>query len=319
MNLTKTTIAVSLLAAMSAPAMASNDINFYGKANVGLQSSDEGGEKTTEVKSNASRLGVNGELAVNDNLSVVYKAEMQLEMADDSADNIKARNQYVGLKGDFGTVLLGRNDTMLKQSQGKIDLFSDYEGDIKNLWKGENRMGETLTYTTPKFGDFYAGITYVAEGDKDQISKNNGDDGFSAALMYGDAKLKKSQFFASIAIDSDIEGYDNMRASAQTKFGALTLGLIVHNQEEVESGNETSGVMVSAAYKINDFTLKGQVQSAEEDFGDDVEYMAYSVGVDYALAKNAKLFAWATSIDNDKSLTGEEDSTFLSTGIEYKF
>ncbi|NMP14931.1 porin [Thalassotalea sp. Y01] len=319
MNLTKTTIALSLMTAMSAPAFAADEISFYGKANIGLQSSDEAGESETEVKSNSSRVGVNGELKVSDSLSVVYKAEAQLEMADDEADNIKARNQYVGLKGNLGTVLLGRNDTMVKQSQGKIDLFSDYEGDIKNLWKGENRMGETLTYITPKFGDFYAGFTYVAEGDKDQKAKNEGDAGFSAALMYGDAKLKKSDWFASVAFDSEVEGYDNMRASVQTKIAGIKLGLIAHSQEEVESGDETTGFMVSAAYKINDFTIKGQVQTAEEDFGDDAEFMSYSIGVDYALAKNAKLFAWATSIDNDEDVTGEDDSTYLSTGIEYKF
>ena len=32
---------------------------------------------------------------------------------------------------------------MMKQSQGKVDLFSDLNADIKVLWKGENRMADT--------------------------------------------------------------------------------------------------------------------------------------------------------------------------------
>ncbi|WP_371186453.1 porin [Thalassotalea maritima] len=315
MNLTKTSIALSLMAVMSAPAMAADEINFYGKANIGLQFSDEGGESQTEVKSNSSRLGVNGGLKVNDTLSVVYKAEVQIDMANDDADHIKGRNQYVGLKGDFGTVLLGRNDTMLKQSQGKIDLFSDYEGDIKNLWKGENRMGETLTYITPKIGDFSAGITYVAEGDKDQ----NGEAGVSAAVFYGDKGLKNSDWFASFAVDNEVDGEDAMRFNLATKLAGVKLGFIAHQHEKASTGEQTKGLLVSAAYKIDSITLKGQVQTAEEDFGDEASYAAYSLGLDYALAKNAKVFAWATSFDNDKSITGDEDSTFISTGFEYKF
>ncbi|WNC73423.1 porin [Thalassotalea psychrophila] len=318
MNLVKTTMALTIAATFTAPVMASDEINFYGKANVGLQYSDEGGESQTEVKSNASRLGVTGDLKVNDSLSVVYKAEVQIEMADDSddTDNIKGRNQYIGLKGNFGTVLLGRNDTMLKQSQGKIDLFSDYEGDIKNLWKGENRMGESVSYVSPKFGDFSAGVTYVAEGDDDQ----GGEAGISTAVFYGDSGLKKSNWFASVALDSEVDGEDAMRFNVATKLGAFKLGFIAHSQEVVATGEETTGFMFSAAYKLNkDFTLKGQVQTAEEDFGDKAEKTAFTAGVDYALAKNAKLYAFYTAFDLDEDVTGDEDQSYLSTGIEYKF
>ncbi|WOH39087.1 porin [Thalassotalea fonticola] len=316
-NLVKTSMALALAVTFAAPVMAGDEINFYGKANVGLQMSDEGGESETEVKSNASRLGVTGDLKVNDSLSVVYKAEVQLEMADDSddKDNIKGRNQYIGLKGNFGAVLLGRNDTMLKQSQGKIDLFSDYEADIKNLWKGENRMGETVTYISPKFGDFYAGVSYVAEGDDDQ----GGDAGVSTAIFYGDSKLKKSAWYASVALDSEVDGEDAMRLNVATKLAGFKLGFIAHSQEVVETGDETTGFLVSAAYKINDFTLKGQVQTSEDDFGDEAEKTAFTAGVDYSLAKNAKIFAFYTAFDLDEDVTGDEDESYLSTGIEYKF
>ncbi|KGJ92480.1 porin [Thalassotalea sp. ND16A] len=319
MNLVKTSTALALVAALAAPAMAADEINFYGKANLGLQVSDEGGESETEVKSNASRVGVTGNLKVSDSLSVVYKAEVQVEMTDDDKDNIKGRNQYIGLKGNFGTVLVGRNDTMLKQSQGKIDLFSDYEADIKNLWKGENRMGEAVTYVSPKFANFSAGLTYVAEGDKDQNAKNDGDAGVSAAVFYGDKKLKKSQWYASVAMDSEVEGIDAMRFNVATKLGGFKLGAIVHSQEVVASGEETTGFLFSAAYKVNDFTLKGQLQTSEEDYGDKAEKSAFTAGVDYALAKNAKIFAFYTAFDLDEDVSGDEDASYLATGFEYKF
>ncbi len=59
--------------------------------------------------------------------------------------------KYIGLRGVFAEVLLGKNDTMLMQSKGKVDLFSDLNADIKNLWKGENRMSDTISYKSPMF------------------------------------------------------------------------------------------------------------------------------------------------------------------------
>lgn len=307
MNLVKTSISLALVAVFSTPVMAEDEINFYGKANVSAQISDDGDGSFSEVKSNASRLGVIGGLKVNDSLEIVYKAEVQIDMDGDSDDNISARNQYVGLKGFFGEVLLGKNDTVTKQSQGKIDLFNDDEGDIKVLWAGENRMNDTITYKTPKFGLFQAGLTYSAEGDEDS------DAGVSAAVTYGDTALKKTKVFASIAMDSEVKGYDVMRASVATKLNHLKLGAMVQTQENVETNEEMDGFMVSAAYTIKKFTLKGQVQTA--DYDEQGDLFGFTAGVDYALAKNAKLFAFYTNFDFDTA----NDRDYLATGIEYKF
>ena len=190
-------------------------LTVYGKINVTAQSSDEGDGSFTELKSNNSRFGIKGDYALEDGLQVVYTLEWQVDVADlGGSDNIKSRNQYLGLKGDFGTVLLGRNDTMLKQSQGGVDLFNDYEADLKGLWKGENRLSNTVTYVTPAFDQFSFGVTYVAAG------STEGEDGISAAVFYGDKSLKKSNWFASVATDKDINGYDTTRATVQTKLEA---------------------------------------------------------------------------------------------------
>lgn len=306
-NLVKTSMALTIAATFTAPVMAADEINFYGKANVSLQMSDDGDGSFSEVKSNASRLGATGGMKVNDSLSVVYKAEFQVDMDGDSEENISARNQYVGLKGDFGTILLGKNDTVTKQSQGKVDLYNDDEGDIKVLFKGENRMNDTVTYFTPKFGLIQVGVTYSAEGDE------NSDDGVSAAVTYGDSGLKKTNLFASVAMDSEVNGYDVIRATIATKIAGIQFGAMIQSQEEVETGTELDGAMLSAKYKINKFTLEGQVQITEVDGGDDKS--GISAGVEYALAKNAKLFAFYTSFDMGESA----DKDYLVSGIEYKF
>lgn len=322
-------IAVALLSSLSMSAFAA-DVDIYGKANLSLQSSDEGEGSFTEVKSNASRIGLKGTHDLGDGLTVIYKAEFQVDLDGDSAkgDSITDRNQYVGLAGSFGEVLLGKNDTMLKQSQGKVDLFSDLNGDIKELWVGENRLADTISYKTSKFNGFQVGVTYIAEDDKyikdsDDNIIGEPQDGVSVAIFYGDKKLKKSEFFASVAIDSDVKGqskdkavdkqtFDVVRATVQGKVGGVVLGAIYHTQEG-KDGSEMDGFLVSAKYKVDKVTFKGQYQTANHDGGDDKS--GITVGADYSLAKSTKVYTFYTSFDMDSG----EDQDYLAAGIEYKF
>ena len=298
-----TTLSLSLLAASVSSASFADPITVYGKANVSLQASDEGNGSFTEIKSNASRFGVKGNLELDNDLEVIYTVEWQVDLSDESGSgNISARNQFIGLKGNFGTVLLGRNDTVLKQSQGKIDLFSDYEADIKGLWKGENRMGDSLTYLSPTVSGFSAGMTYVV---KDDV---NGDDAQSIIVSYGDKNLKKDKWYASVGADFDLKGYDNQRLSVQGKFDDIKLGAILHRQESVQTGDAKSGVMVSAAYTIDKLVLKGQLQTLEDD-------NSVSLGADYKLGKSTKAFVWYTN----RALDMSEDQSWLALGLEHSF
>ena len=309
MKLVKTTIALATCSALSFTAMAADvpSVDVYGRADLSFQSSDEGDGSFTEIKSNASRIGLKGDYKINDELTVVYKAEFEVDI-DGDGDVWKARNQYVGLAGGFGEVLLGKNDSIFKQSQGKVDLFNDLNGDIKVLWKGENRLQDTLTYKSPKFSGFQLGVTYQAE------EEANGEDALSVAVFYGDKKLKKSKIFASVAFDSEVKGYDITRATVQGKLSGVTLGLMVQSQENISTGAEMDGVMVSAKYKIDaKTTLKGQYQLADHKDGDDRS--GISAGVDYKLAKGTKLYAFYTTFDMDSG----NDEDYLAAGIQYKF
>jgi len=308
MKLAYNALTAVLLTTISVSSFAT-EVKIYGKANISVQSSDEGEGSFTEVKSNASRIGFQGIHELSDSLSVVFKAEFQVDLDGDSAsgDSITDRNQYVGLKGSFGEVLLGKNDTVLKQSQGKVDLFSDLNADIKHLWKGENRMADTITYKSKKFNGFQLGVTYVAEDSVD------GDDATSVAVFYGDAALKKSKVFASVAFDADMKGYDVARATIQGKLSGFTLGAMVQTQEQLSSGKEMDGILVSGKYSINDWTLKAQMQTAEFDGGDDKS--GITLGADYKLAKSTKLYGFYTSFDMDSGA----DEDYLAVGIEYKF
>jgi predicted porin len=315
MKYTNKLILASMIGSATLPAMAAS-VDIYGRADLSVQSSDQGEGNFTELKSNASRLGFKGTHSLNEDLDVVYKAEFEVDM-DGDGDVFKARNQYIGLRGMFGEVLLGKNDTMLKQSQGKVDLFSDLNGDIKTLWAGENRLGDSITYKSPKFQSFQLGLTYITEDELDAS------DAFSMALFYGDKKLKNSKLYASVAYDSEVKGksgdgavkgnFDILRATVSTKLAGVTLGLMLQNQEDVATGSEMNGVMASAKYSIDNLTFKGQLQTA--DYEDSDSRSGITAGIDYKLAKSTKLYAFYTSFDLDSSA----DQDYLAAGIQYNF
>ncbi|BBW92621.1 porin [Pseudoalteromonas sp. PS1M3] len=310
MKFVKSSLCLALLSGLSFNALA--DVDIYGKANVTVQSSDDGEGSFTEIKSNASRLGVKGSEKINDSLEAVYKFEFQVDVSDadskgDNDDNISARNQYVGLKGAFGQVVIGRNDTALKQSQGKLDLFNDLEGDIKNVFKGENRLGNTVSYSSNSYEGFKVLATFVAEDDVDA------DNGYSMAVTYGDVALKKSAVYASIAADSEVNGYDVVRASIQGKVEDFKLGAMYQTQEKVDGSAEGDGYLLNAAYSMGKNTFKVQYQAM--DFDDSDDKTAISVGVDHKLNKNIKVFGFYSSFDMDNNV----DQNYLGLGMEYKF
>ncbi len=309
MKLTKTALALSLLSAFTFQANA--EVDVYGKANVSVQSSDDGAGSVTEIKSNASRFGFKGSEKLDSGLEVIYKLEFQVDVSDADSkgdkDNITARNQYVGLKGNFGEVVIGRNDTALKQSQGKLDQFNDLEGDIKVLFKGENRLGDSISYKSPSFNGFRVLGSFIAEDSEE------GENGFSTALTYGDAGLKESIIYAAIAADSEVNGYDTVRFTVQGKVADFKLGAMYQTQEKVDGSAEADGYLLNAAYKLGNATLKAQYQVIDFDAGDKVD--GVSVGVDYKLAKNAKVYGFYSTFDADNQV--EKD--YLGLGIEYKF
>jgi predicted porin len=311
MKFVKAPIALSVLAVLSAPVTA--DVTVYGKANVTIQNSDEGEGSFTEIKSNASRFGLKGSEVISESsgLQVVYKLEWQVDMSDASKgsdNNLKSRNQYVGLKGGFGEVLVGRNDTAMKQSQGKIDLFNDLEGDIKSVFEGENRLGDSVTYKSPSFSNVQFIGSFIADDAPDA------DNGFSAAVTYGDKGLKKTPIYASVAMDTEVDGQDIVRGSIQGKVAGIKLGAMYQTQEHVDGSNGADGFLLNAAYGLNDYTFKAQYQTLSYDDGSD-DKVATSVGVDYKFNKNTKLFGFYTMQEKDATT----DNNYLAVGLEYKF
>lgn len=278
-------------------------LTLYGRANVSLQLNDDGEGSYSDIASNASRVGVKGKLALDNQLTVIYQVEWEVDLADLSgSDNIKSRDQYVGLTGGFGTAYLGRKNSFTKVYSSSVDLFNDFQGDIKRLWKGENRLSEMVAYESRNINGFQFGVNYKTKGAED------GEDGVSMGVRYGDTSLKKSTWAAIVTVDSEINGYDILRAGLRAKVADVFLSVMGHRQENIALNTSETGFLASAQYSLNNWKFKTQVQTLEDDH-------AYSIGADYQLAKPTKIYTWYTA----QSLEESKDKAWLAVGLEHRF
>ena len=284
----------------------------YGKVWISVESQDTSSGTEVDMVSNASRLGVKGSMDFGEGLEAIYQAEYEIDPVDGTADEkngrtFKQRNSFIGIKGSYGTLFLGTHDTALKKSQSKIDLFNDLAGDIKNILQGENRMSDFIGYTTPTLGDGFS-ATFNAIKDTEEEDNSIGDS-TSISLNY-----KTKSFYASIAFDSELKGYDTTRISFQVPLNRTQLGFIYQDTKELSSGLEEGGYVLSLSQKIG---KKGvfKIQLAESDMKMGSGKQT-SIGYDYKLSEKAKAFIFYTDLSGDRLSKEKEIS---AVGFEYKF
>ena len=285
----------------------------YGKLWLTVEHQDTLSGTEVDMVSNASRLGVKGSMDFGDGVEVIYQAEYEVDPIDGKADeknarSFKQRNTFIGIKGSYGTLFLGTHDTATKRSIAKIDLFNDLAGDIKNILQGENRMNDFIGYTTPTLGECFSATFNAIKGTEEDGGNSIGDS-TSTSLNY-----KSISFYAAIAFDSDLKGHDTTRVSFQVPFNSKQIGIIYQDTEELSSGLEENGYVLSLSQKIGE---KGvfKIQLAESDMKMGSGKQT-SIGDDYKLSNKAKFFFFFTDRTGDKKSTEKEIS---SLGFEYKF
>lgn len=313
--------AALVLLIASGAAMA--EVDVYGKVNVTVQNSDEAGDSNVELRSNASRFGVKGSEDLENGLKAIYQFEWEVDPTDNansSDDHIKARNQFVGLTGFFGTVKAGRHDTALKLAQGDFDLFNDLEGDIKNIVNGENRESNFIGYTTPVFADAFSVTVNFIPGEEPGVDADGDgtvEDGIAEGTSFS-LNYETDALYAAIARDADIDGLniDTTRFVGGYKFGAAQLNVLY--QQTDADGVDGDAVGASFAYKLGDSnTLKLQhVQGDIHETGLVALDAQTSVGVDHKLGRNTKLFGFYTTGDIAET---DESRDYFGVGIEHKF
>lgn len=314
------------LAATPAQAL---EYKLYGKLFMTLDSHTVDGNTNADddfsrfrVHSNASRLGIRGDLTPDSDGAKV-RFQLEYEVYPDGSPKgpggsaLRHRNSFVSLSGGWGSILLGHHDTPFKKASN-VDQFNDLLGDIKYLFATEDRLPNTVQYSTPKF---LAGALQVVVGapqtqDNDDASLL---DHLSLAVRY-----KTGPVGVNLAQNVDVDGWNATRVGVAFDFSALSLGLLVESGDREDGTEERSGQVLSLRYGLGDlwavrvqfgsstadtFTVNGGVATAAGS----VDRQSTGLGVDRKFGKS-RVFVYFNS-----NATDDVTESVFGVGAEVNF
>lgn len=359
--MSKNTLAIAIAAALAVPMAAQADTTLYGQAHASIDylTADEAvGDQDDDgiaVANNSSRIGIKGSHKLSDSLSAIYQMEWGVGL-DGEGQNLSKRNRLVGLKGGFGTFILGRHDTPMKVVGRKADLFwSTQLGQNRSLTARDPdggvgfdaRLNNVIGYISPNFGPAHIFAAYSTDTGVggtlgSTITEDNDRDAVSVALIVGGGK---KPYYVGVGYEVHnidvVAGQDDesaLRVAGSYKFGPVKVAGFYQMGTDIGfiEDNDRDIFGLGAAYTAGSNTFKAQWYRADEsDAGADSDGAdMYAIGWDHALSKSTSVYAQYAALDNDDNgnwslggsghgevavpTTGEEASGF-SGGIRIKF
>lgn len=243
------------------PASFAADYKFYGLAHVSVDHQDNGEKDGLNISSNASRVGVSATHQLESGLKVVAQVEalVRLDEGGNGSNYFDARDTFVGLQGDLGTIRIGFFDTPMKKVRSRTDFFGDKIGDARNILSGggvslDKRFRNGIHYQSPTKQNLTFDLHY-SSNDSTGSTLENEDDAISSSVTYNAAGL------------------------------LLILAYERQNQLPDAAGNElaaSKGVRLGARYKINDsWQVAGVLQQSKDFRGGDRN--AWGLGLSYTI------------------------------------
>ena len=172
---------------------------MYGVGHLSFDSIDTGVSSSEYVHSNSSRLGIKGDQDLDYGLSIYMQYESGVDLTvhgtgdgnggANSAGQLftRARDSFVGVKSDYGSLQLGRVGGM-NQWLYDYNPFADQVGDLGDVWGGDGlpgRIDSAVEYISPTYNGFKIALTYVP----DEGGHNQHDEVVKADYALGGLKL----------------------------------------------------------------------------------------------------------------------------------
>jgi len=338
-KLTKTLPYGLLVAGIAASGLAmASDVKVYGRANVSVDMLNDGDDYSEmNVSSGSSRLGFKAETAVEENLTAFAQIEQEIDFTDQGGQ-FATRDTFVGIKGGFGSLKVGKFDTPLKKARGPANFFGDEMGDMRNLTRvGDGRFDErtpnTIQYSTSKMGSAQAHIAYsVHEGD--EATADADQTAISLSVTYKDGPIDLAAAMEQHAEDRSRGERSALRlALAYAISDALTLAGFFQSVDHDDDTQDAEVVGVGGNYKVTD---KGSVRAhylMRTGDADETDSSLIAAGyvhrmdklrlyVTYAMVANddgAALTPWNQARTTGVPGVAGETATGLSLGMRYDF
>jgi predicted porin len=227
----KTLIASAVAAAtLSTGVMAADaqQASIYGSVEVTYTNVDAGGATTNGVADNGSTLGFKHSHMISEGVEAFMKAEFEFRADETTAGVNNSDEIYIGVKGDFGSVQYGVDDTVVEWTD-VVDTSENtgLAGEISAVSELEN-----VQYVSPEITEgLVVGVTIPVESQS----------GFAGALA---AKYSMDNVEVALAYSM---GRDDSGAAAATP-----------------ANNPEDTISLGAVYSMDDITVMGQYETQKD-------------------------------------------------------
>ncbi|MFO7605600.1 MAG: porin [Desulfurivibrionaceae bacterium] len=308
--------------------------SIYGNFRFSYNYVDEA-DSTLRADNNASRLGFKGEIK-GDLLTAFYHLESGANN-DAEGSAFTSRFYYGGVKGQFGSVTVGRHSTAYKMAGLALDPFYDLahvgpavgpDGSIfaaSGATYGTSALtngwaNNTLAYSSPEF----VGLKLNAAAYFDDSEEDNHD--FAAGLTYAIGPFGVGVQYHAVDDHTvggsvapwagKVDELDAYRVHGSFDSGPFKIGASYEKLDyDADTSEDVDYIYVSATYAVLPTT---RLALSVGDVSDgDAEGTGGNVGIFHDLFKNTTVYGLYSMVDLDSA--GAEDVDIVSLGFIYDF
>lgn len=372
-----TTAAAALtLGASAARAEIDLDLGGYFKGYAGYSNQDTDDLRSFDIK-RKSEIFFTGETTLDNGLTVGYYGELFQENGDDTEGlgatdpnsgiaNRQLEESYLYMSGNWGRINLGRenNAAYLLQvaapgadanidgqdiSFSFINMVSGADQDYKQAGpEASNSLAsfqytDKITYLTPKFNGFQAGVSYTPSADSKTFGNNvsgmEADDTVADLENSIDAGLRYDGEFSGVGVHVG-GGYSH--AGIETEAAAGSFGSDDYQEWNAGLKLTYEGFGFGGAYNVDNGANSADDDTTNWTVGLDYTYGAYTFGASYFASENENgaaadsefdrwtvganytygpgmSFRGAVGIFDDEIGAVSNDGTFVTLGTDVQF
>lgn len=337
-------IALAALAASTA-AFAQSSVTLYGNLDVSIgrdQVKPYGAKSTTVTNIESGRLtesyfGLRGTEDLGSGLKAVFKLESEIAVDSGAAvggsSNFFGRNAYVGVAGDFGSVVAGRRESLLKDESGKFNPFRNSQ--YAFFGAGSDSWSNSLTYVSPNLSGLTIGVQTSLKEQNGSTAANYSSGGNALSVNYTNGPVAASLVYSDVRDTQG--GATNAKDRGYLLGASYDLGVVklfgqygnektsyknnVADQEKFRGFQLGVSVPVTANGAVLASYGNGKVTEDNQQGSDKVRQ--YSLGYEHNVSKRTGVYAAYTRSTYKEGINTNpsEKSSFnsLAVGLRHAF
>ncbi len=348
-------LALAIAALGSATAFAQSNVTIYGSVDVGYAHMSSSGLKSGNVIDNGlnapSRLGFKGIEDLGGGMKALFTLEYNIAPdqnygVGDPASKTQwtgsqSRQTFVGLTGNFGTVVAGRLQTAgfnfacayNPVAGGAFNNTDRMKATSLLVYGNPGRADNAVAYVAPSFGGLSLAVNH-ARVTENAAAQPTGNDAYATLLSatYNHGPLQAGGVYSKIATKNTVAGDDVREYGLGASYDLSVAKLFaMYQNKKVDNLNADSKwavavtVPVSAAGLVKVSYGRNSIKSTAADDNSS----AWSLVYNHALSKRTTLYAGYTHIGNgtagNVSIKGDDvplagnDANLYAVGVSHSF